>query len=144
MPQRKKHRVPSTEYRKIRQHTRQAVLCSALVGIGIDLLSLDRAHDLLKRHGRSFFDRILSPVEKRRKLACSNLQLARYFTAKEAFFKSSGLAWTDLKGFSGMWIDKIRGKKFEMSCEDLSLRGRGEFFKVGNIWGAKVQTWKIN
>ena len=134
MPQRKKS-VKRTAY--------NAQRFKALVGIGIDLLSLERAHDLLKRHGRSFFDRILSPTEKRRKLACSNLQLARYFTAKEAFFKSAGLAWTDLKGFTGMWIEKIQREKFVMSCSFANLKGYGEFFMQGNILGAKVQTWRV-
>lgn len=116
---------------------------SELVGVGIDLLSLDRARALLKRHGRSFFNRILSLREKRSGLSCSAVQLAKYFTAKEAFFKSSGLAWTDLNGFSGMWVDNIDKKNFEMGCVDSKLRGVGKFFKCGKIWGAQVQTWKI-
>lgn len=115
----------------------------ALIGIGIDLLSLERARDLLKRHGHSFFERILSLREKRQKLSCSQLQLARYFTAKEAFFKASGLAWTDLKGFSGIWINQIQEKKFQMGCLDSRIKGEGEFFKKGGIWGAKVIAWKI-
>ena len=122
----------------------QNLRSTIFVGIGIDLLSLERARDIIKRHGHSFFDRILAPVEKHRKPTCSALQLAKYFTAKEAFFKSSGFNWTDLKGFSGMWIEKIRGNKFKMGCQDLSLRGCGKFFKRGNIWGAKVEAWKDN
>ncbi len=113
-----------------------------LVGIGIDLLALDRARDLLKRHGNSFLKRILSPAELTKKPAYSALQLAKYFTAKEAFFKSSGLSWTDLQGFSGMWISRIRGNQFEMACSDPSLQGFGTFFKRGKVWGAQVQTWK--
>jgi phosphopantetheinyl transferase (holo-ACP synthase) len=113
-----------------------------LVGIGIDLLALDRARDLLKRHGNSFLNRILSPVEIKRKPAYSALQLAKYFTAKEAFFKSSDLNWTDLRGFSGMWISRMRGNQFEMECSDPSLHGSGTFFKRGNLWGAKVIAWK--
>ncbi len=116
---------------------------SVLIGIGIDLLSLDRAHDLLKRHGRSFFVRILSPQEKQKKLVVSAIQLARYFTAKEAFFKATNLAWTDLNGFTGMWIESIHGSNFKMGCFDSKLKGYGQFFKKGDIWGAKVQTWKI-
>ncbi|HCM42903.1 MAG TPA: hypothetical protein DIS66_06310 [Candidatus Omnitrophica bacterium] len=115
-----------------------------LVGIGIDLLALDRARDLLKRHGNSFLKRILSPAELKKKPACSALQLAKYFTAKEAFFKSSGLSWTDLQGFSGMWISRIRGNQFEMACSDSSLHGSGTFFKRGNVWGAKVICQKIS
>ena len=116
---------------------------SSLVGIGIDLLSLARAKDLLKRHGASFFTRILSPNEKKQKPAVLAQQLARYFTAKEAFFKSSGLNWTDLKGFAGMWITKINGMRFEMECIDSRLWGEGEFFKKSGMWGSKVVTWKI-
>jgi len=114
------------------------------VGIGIDLLSLDRARDLLKRHGNSFLRRILSPSELKKKPAYSALQLAKYFTAKEAFFKSSGLNWTDLKGFSGMWISRMRGNRFEMECSESSLQGSGTFFRKGNIWGAKVICQKIS
>ncbi|HRK61759.1 MAG TPA: 4'-phosphopantetheinyl transferase superfamily protein [Candidatus Omnitrophota bacterium] len=115
-----------------------------LVGIGIDLLALDRARDLLKRHGNSFLRRILSSAEIKKKPAYSALQLAKYFTAKEAFFKSSGLSWTDLQGFSGMWISRIRGNQFEMECSDSSLHGSGTFFRKGNIWGAKVICQRIS
>jgi len=115
-----------------------------LVGIGIDLLALDRASDLLKRHGNSFLRRILSPSELKKKPSYSALQLAKYFTAKEAFFKSSGLSWTDLQGFSGMWISRIRGNQFEMACSDSSLQGFGTFFKRGKVWGAKVICQKIS
>ncbi len=113
-----------------------------LVGIGIDLLALERARDLLKRHGNSFLRRILSPSELKKKPPYSALQLAKYFTAKEAFFKSSDLNWTDLRGFSGMWISRMRGNRFEMECSDPSLQGFGTFFKRGKVWGAQVQTWK--
>ncbi len=120
----------------------KALRGSVLVGIGIDLLSLERARELLSRHGRSFFDRILSPAEKRKKLTCSPLQLARYFTAKEAFFKASNLAWADMDGFSGMWIESINEKHFKMRCKYSDLRGEGTFFKTGRNLGAKVMTWK--
>ena len=142
MPQRK-YRAPSPEPRDKSTPARYALRGKRLVGIGIDLLSLDRARDLLKRHGRSFFDRILSPQEKHKKLAVSAIQLARYFTAKEAFFKATNLAWTDLKGFTGMWIENIQGSRFEMGCFDSKIKGYGQFFKKGDVLGAKVQTWKI-
>ncbi len=143
MPQRKTYRVPGgTAHQKKKMHTPCERRGTVLVGIGIDLLSLERARNLLKRHGRSFFDRILSQKEKSKKPVLSPRQLARYFTAKEAFFKSSGLAWTDLNGFSGMWIKKIKGKHFEMSCVNSELKGEGEFFERAGIWGAKVITWK--
>ncbi len=125
-----------------RKKSRTKKSADCLVGIGIDLLSLDRARDLLSRHGTAFLKRILSPDERKQKPSCSALQLAKYFTAKEAFFKSSGLSWTDLHGFTGMWISRMRGNRFEMACSDSSLQGFGTFFKRGNIWGAKVQTWK--
>ena len=121
---------------------RKAKPLPELVGIGIDLLSLSRARSLLKRHGPSFFYRILADCEKQKKQGCSAVQLARYFTAKEAFFKSSGLAWADLQGFSGMWIDQMHGRKFKMGCFNSRIQGHGEFFKKGDLWGAKVQTWK--
>jgi len=121
------------------------VLCPLsrqLVGIGIDLLSIDRAKDLLRRHGRSFFDRILAPCEKKQKPVCSALQLARYFTAKEAFFKSSNLAWTDMNGFAGMWIETISKNRFKMGCKDSKLIGEGTFFKMRHNFGARVITWQ--
>lgn len=117
---------------------------TSFVGIGIDLLALDRARDLLKRHGSSFLKRILSPIEIKRKPSYTALQLAKYFTAKEAFFKASDLNWTDLRGFSGMWISRMRGNQFEMACSDPSIQGVGTFFKRGNIWGAKVICQKIS
>lgn len=148
MPARKKHKTQRTKHRELCSFPKKslsAVSCPSsrrAVGIGIDLLALDRARDLMKRHGKTFFTRILSPYEIKQDPACTALQLAKYFTAKEAFFKSSGLPWTDLKGFTGMWITRMRGKYFEMGCIDSQITGRGEFFQKGGNWGAKVQVWK--
>jgi holo-[acyl-carrier protein] synthase len=62
-----------------------------IVGIGMDICSIDRMRKALERHGDRFFDRIVSPEEKgdlvRRDRAVA---LAGRFAAKEAFTKAAG------------------------------------------------------
>lgn len=140
MPQRRQRLEVSIRRRKGSSDSR--FVQADLIGIGVDLLALDRARSLLKRHGSLFFYRILSPREKKQKLKITPILLAKYFTAKEAFFKSSGLGWTDLQGFSGMWIRSMRGNFFEMECTNPKIKGQGHFFTKGQTWGAKVQAWK--
>ena len=63
-----------------------------IVGIGTDIVSIERIAGVLERHGERFVKRILTPEERQRyvrtKLKASHL--AKRWAAKEAFSKAIG------------------------------------------------------
>ncbi len=73
-------------------------MTSAIAGIGLDLLRIERIERALARHGERFARRILGPEELAKYLARSERApvrgvrfLATRFAAKEAFSKAIGL-----------------------------------------------------
>lgn len=80
-----------------------------IVGIGIDIVQLERMRGVLQRHGERFFQRILTDGER---AYCARLKdpvpsIAARFAAKEAVLKalgtgwSGGLRWTDVEVVRG-------------------------------------------
>ncbi len=69
-------------------------------GIGVDIVSLSRVDDFLKKH-RASLGKILSPEERIKVENASNPAriLAYFFSAKEAVFKSLDLDWLGVEGF---------------------------------------------
>jgi holo-[acyl-carrier protein] synthase len=73
-----------------------------IVGVGIDVCSIERMRKALERHGDRFWDRICSPAERAdlagREPATS---LAGRFAAKEAFSKvldgAHGVGWHEVE-----------------------------------------------
>jgi holo-[acyl-carrier protein] synthase len=67
-----------------------------IIGIGIDLIEVDRVKKTMAQHPR-FLDRIFTPEEVRYSQGKKNAaqHLAARFAAKEAFFKALGrrIAW---------------------------------------------------
>jgi holo-[acyl-carrier protein] synthase len=63
-----------------------------IVGIGTDVVSIDRIRGVLERHGKRFVDRILTPEERARfeKTKDKPGHLAKRWAAKEAFSKAIG------------------------------------------------------
>jgi holo-[acyl-carrier protein] synthase len=63
-----------------------------IVGIGTDIVSIERIAGVLERHGERFVNRVLTPDERARyhrtKLKASHL--AKRWAAKEAFAKAIG------------------------------------------------------
>jgi len=76
-----------------------------VIGIGTDIVALERLRSVWERHGERFAARILTPGEQRRCLAQREPWrfLAKRFAAKEAIAKSLGcgigiaLSWQDLQ-----------------------------------------------
>jgi holo-[acyl-carrier protein] synthase len=70
-----------------------------IVGIGIDLIEVDRVKKTMAQHPR-FLDRVFTPEEVRYSQGKRNAaqHLAARFAAKEAFFKALGrrIAWTEV------------------------------------------------
>ena len=68
-----------------------------IVGIGLDLVKIDRVRAIAERWKARFLDRLYTPAERR---ACMNkavpyASLAGRFAAKEAVLKALGTGWSD-------------------------------------------------
>jgi holo-[acyl-carrier protein] synthase len=65
-----------------------------IVGIGTDVVSIERIAGVLERHGARFLDRVLTPEERARYERTSERarpgHLAKRWAAKEAFAKAIG------------------------------------------------------
>jgi len=76
-----------------------------VLGIGTDIVEIDRIRAILKRYPSKFLKRILTPYEQKYCLERKEpaLHLAGRFAAKEAIVKaigtgfSHGLSWTDIE-----------------------------------------------
>ena len=81
-----------------------------VVGLGVDLVGLDRIEDLLSRHEERFLERCFTPAE--RAYADSSVKrraehLAARFAAKEAVLKALGTGWAEGIGWTD--VEVIRG-----------------------------------
>ena len=63
-----------------------------IVGVGLDLVEIDRMKDSMDRHGPTFAERILHPDEDRSRVGTGEgaAHLAGLFAAKEAVMKALG------------------------------------------------------
>ena len=63
-----------------------------IVGIGTDVVSIDRIAGVLERHGERFVNRVLTPDERARfhRTKAKASHLAKRWAAKEAFSKAIG------------------------------------------------------
>ena len=92
-----------------------------ILGIGIDLVKIDRIEKLLERHGERFLRRVFDPVEvayarKRKRPA---IHLASRFAAKEAVSKAFGT------GFSGeFWFAEIAVHNNDAGKPEIILSGK--------------------
>lgn len=94
-----------------------------IVGLGIDVCSIDRMRRAIERHGDRFFARICSE-EERQDLGSrdSATFLAGRFASKEAFAKAldgaPGVGWHELRvrrAASGRPSLELRGKALELA-----------------------------
>jgi holo-[acyl-carrier protein] synthase len=99
-----------------------------ILGIGVDMVELQRIRNVLERHGQSFLDRILAPAEQQL-IDPKHVESKRIiefvggrFAAKEAVAKALGtgigyIAWTDieiLRTPEGMPVIKLKGRAWEL------------------------------
>jgi len=74
-----------------------------IIGLGIDVCSIERMRRALERHGDRFFSRICNEAERRdlAQTADRAMTLAGRFAAKEAFAKAldgaPGVGWHDVE-----------------------------------------------
>ncbi len=73
---------------------------STIVGIGLDLVDLDRLAAVLERHGEAFLARVFRPGEVRSGPGAARVaHVAGLFAAKEATMKALGTGWAAGVGF---------------------------------------------
>ena len=89
-----------------------------IVGVGLDVCSIERMRSAILRHGDRFWARICSDVE-REELAKSDpgTSLAGRFAAKEAFAKA-------LDGARGVGWHEVRVRRMPSGRPRLELRGK--------------------
>jgi holo-[acyl-carrier protein] synthase len=92
-----------------------------ILGIGIDIISVDRIRTFTNRHGDRGRRRLFTPGELADCLGRADPaeSLAARFAAKEAFFKAVRAGW----GAGGDWteVEVVRGAR---GAPSLALRGR--------------------
>jgi holo-[acyl-carrier protein] synthase len=103
-----------------------------IVGIGIDIVEIERLRAVLERQRDRFLKRVITPAEQE---YCSRHRdpvpcYAARFAAKEALFKALGTGWA--KGVS--WLD-VEVLRMGAGAPTMALRGAAE--KVGRDLGAQ-------
>ena len=118
-----------------------------LQGVGVDLMPLSRARKFLKQNGVDSVMRLFSKSEiaALRGKRLTPQVFAKFFSAKEAFFKASGGAWMGMEGFSNIEVRCLPRDRFKVhSFAGKEIRGKAEgSFLHGRGWvGARLVFWK--
>jgi holo-[acyl-carrier protein] synthase len=77
-----------------------------ILGLGLDLVDVDRAAAMLARHGDRLLARCLAPGEARR--PSDPEHLAGLLAAKEAAFKALGCGWGDGVGWRDPVVERTK------------------------------------
>jgi holo-[acyl-carrier protein] synthase len=72
-----------------------------VLGVGIDIVEVERVASVARRHGDRFLRRVFTPLEVERSHGNRDQYLASRFAAKEAAFKALGTGW----GGGVKWTD---------------------------------------
>ncbi len=66
-----------------------------IVGIGTDIIEVDRVNRLAQKYGRRFLDKVFTPAEQEACARAANRgqRLAARFAAKESVMKALGTGW---------------------------------------------------
>ncbi len=78
-----------------------------ILGVGIDLVAVDRVERLLARHGERFTTRCFAPGEAMRPRDAEHL--AGLLAAKEAAFKALGTGWDAGVGWRSVVVRRAAG-----------------------------------
>lgn len=113
------------------------------IGVGIDILSLDRAKRFLTAHSSKQIQKIFTESERKKmgRELFSPPHFAKLFAAKEAFFKAAGGSWMGLPGFSRIQIQpfaKHRFKAVSPRYQPKETTAEGCFFESPEWVGAQV------
>ncbi len=121
-----------------------------LAGLGIDLIDLDRVRKFLKTHSHQKISRLLSAQEKKvfKRRRFSALLFAKFFAAKEAYFKTLNEAWMGMEGFASMDVKLRNTNTFQVKLISGALGRKGSrpaegcFFYFSHYVGAQVINFK--
>ncbi len=78
-----------------------------IVGLGVDLVGVERVAGMLARHGRRLLDRCLAPGEGAGREDAE--QVAGLLAAKEAAFKALGTGWGNGVGWRDATVKHAEG-----------------------------------
>lgn len=108
---------------------------SVILGLGLDVVEIERIDRILGRHGERFVERICRPDEPRRvEGRVTPEHLAGLFAAKEAVMKALGSGWAEGIGFRQVEVshgsggrpravlhDRARERASRISVEEIHL-----------------------
>ncbi|MBU1004143.1 MAG: holo-[acyl-carrier-protein] synthase [Proteobacteria bacterium] len=89
-----------------------------IIGLGLDIVEIDRIRQSLERFGERFLSRILTPAEIETLRGDRVRYLAVRFAAKEAASKALGTGIAQGVGFQGMEILNLPSGKPELTFSD--------------------------
>ncbi len=118
-----------------------------LKGVGVDLMRISRAREFLRQNKTDSVLRLFSKAEisaLRGKRLTPDL-FAKFFSAKEAFFKANGGAWMGLEGFSDIEVRCMAGGRFKVHSfagKEIKGKAEGNFFRGRGWVGARLVFWK--
>lgn len=90
-----------------------------ILGLGTDIVEVQRFHQVLTRHGERILDKLFTPEERQSCLDAPH-RLAARFAAKEAFLKALG---TGLRGMAWREISVVND---ELGAPVLRCTGRAQ------------------
>lgn len=93
-----------------------------IIGIGIDIVNIDRIKNAIKKYGPKFFNRIFTINEINYSSSYGNLAYAKFatrFAAKEACLKALGTGYS-----SGISFKDIEIIRHEKSSPKIELHGK--------------------
>ena len=99
-----------------------------LIGIGTDIVEIERVADMLEEHGDAFLNKIFTPAEiaESKKRSTSSIYLAGRWAVKEAVAKALGCgfgakcSWKDIETTnleSGKPVTSLSGRAAETAAE---------------------------
>ena len=99
-----------------------------ILGIGIDIIEIDRFHTVIERRGKNFLKRLFTERELRRMYGAESLTMhlithfAARFAAKEAVTKALGTGFRDIDWHDIEIINNELGKPEVFLSEKLAKR----------------------
>lgn len=94
-----------------------------IIGIGVDIVSVERVRELRTAHGDRFLNRVFTrrEIETAGSRASLDERLATRFAAKEAFMKALGTGWRE-----GVHFTQIEVRKHPTGQPEIVLSGAAE------------------
>lgn len=105
-----------------------------ILGIGIDIIEVDRVNRLIEKWGESFLTRVFlrGEIEYCRKKSCPAQHYAARLAVKEAVMKAFGEGWTEKIGWKDIVVNRTH-----KGCPGVELLNKGKFLQkekgVGRI-----------